>query len=190
MKIGSKLVASWGYDQTQYSIYTVVREKGRFVWVKGENSWSNLSENDLAEGSIVKLYKVTQWEDLSEDERKDWNSRGFDAWAYRKHMTDNAIEAAPELTIVKMSRVNGYKYSHLWELSDGSTHTSEEDWHTRKDVNIVQGLKKCLVQTTSKYNNREYVKIDDCITAYYDPDFAQNNRKYEEQNEYTAYNGR
>ena len=189
MKTGSKLVASWGYDQTQYSIYTVVREKGRFAWVKGENSWSSLDDSDLAEGSTVKLYKVTQWDDLSEAERKDWSSRGFDDWSYRKHMTDGAIEAAPELTIVKMSRVNGDRYSHLWELSDGSTHNSEEDWHTKKNVKIVQGLKKCLVQT-SKYNGQEYVKIDDVITAYHDPEFERNNRKYEEQNEYTAYNGR
>jgi len=42
----------------------------------------------------------------------------------------------------------------------------------------------------SKYNGEQYIKIDDVITAHFDPDFNRNQAKYHEQNEYTAYNGR
>jgi hypothetical protein len=189
LKIGSKFVACWGYDQTQYSIYEVAKISGKSVLVRGLNGWSNLDARDLAPGSQVKIYRFTKWDDLTDEERADWSSRGFDRWNYERHNRDAAIEKAETRTIVKMNRVNGQSWTYLWVLDDGSVYDSTEDWKTRADVKIVDAMKKCLVQHSS-YNDKMNIKIDDVIRAYHDPEYDTNANRYAEQNEYTAYNGR
>jgi hypothetical protein len=187
---GDKFVGMWGYDQTQYSIYNVVDIKGKFVLVEGLNSWSRLDENDLAATSIVKLYKQNRWEELSEEERADWMSRGFDPHGYERFQREEAIKNAPELTIVKAGRINKDKYSYRWELSNGEVLESTEDWKTRKRVEIVHGVTRRLVQESRWNPGQFHIKIDQTITASLDPEFNRNEDKYVEQNEYTSYHGR
>ena len=185
-----KFVGMWGYDQTQYSIYNVVDVKGKFAIIEGLNSWSRFDERDLTVGSTVKLYKQDRWEDLTPEERTDWNSRGFDSWDYERFQREEAIKVAPELTIKKAGRVNGDKWSYKWELSDGSTFDSTVDWKQRASVSIVKALARRLVQE-SKWNPGQFhITIDQTITAHLDPEFNRNADKYSEQNLYTAYNGR
>lgn len=200
IKKNDKFVACWGYDQTQYSIYNVVETKGKSVLVEGLNGWSNLDANDLAAGSKVKVYqkRKERFHSLTEEERqaiaKEFNfslrTNDFVDFEFmmRWH-NQKLLKAAPVQTIVKMNRVDGQKWTYLWVLDDGQVINSTEDWQTRPTVHIVHGMKKCLVQT-SKYNGEQYIKIDDVITAHFDPDFNRNQAKYHEQNEYTAYNGR
>lgn len=187
IKPGDKFVGCWGYDQTQYSIYNTVKVAGKSVYVEGMNGWSSLSDHDLAPGSRVKIYSLTRWEDLTDAERQDLTSRGFDRWSYQKHHQERAIKQAPERTIVKVSRVNGNRYSYLWVLDDGSTFDSTEDWRTKASVCIIHGIKKCLINT--RYGEPS-IKIDEVIRASHDPDFERNEKSYYAQNEYTAYNGR
>ena len=185
-----KFVGMWGYDQTQYSIYNVVDVKGKFVLLEGLNGWSSLGERDLAAGSKVKLYKQDRWEELTADEQVDWRSRGFDSWDYERHMREEAIKVAPELTITKAGRVNGDKYSYKWELSDGSTFDSTVDYKTRASVSIVHAITRRLVQESRWNPGQFHVKIDETITASLDKEYNRNAEKYAEQNLYTAYNGR
>lgn len=200
IRTGDKFVACWGYDQTQYSIYNVVDVKGKSILVEGLNGWSRLDAADLAIGSKVKVYhkRNDNFYSLTEEERQalanefNFNLRANDAvdfesmlaW-YNKEM----LNAAKVRTIVKMSRVDGQKYTYKWVLDNGQIVDSTEDWQTRLTVHIVHAMKKCLVQT-SKYNGEQYIKIDDVITAYLDPNFESNKAQYHKQNEYTAYNGR
>lgn len=186
---GDMFVGSWGYDQTQYSIYRVVEAKGQFVTVEGTNGWSRFDNHDLAPGSTVKLYTLKRWDDLTDDERADFTSRGFNRWNYQDFYRKQAIDAAEVRTIVKVSRINRNKYSYLWELDNGDTFSSTKDWTTRKDVSIIHGLTRRKV-SISKYDGQPRITIDQSITAYLDQDFGRNVNKYEEQNEYTAYNGR
>lgn len=185
---GDMFVAMWGYDQTQYSIYRTVVTKGQFVTVEGTNGWSRFDNHDLAPGSTIKLYTFKRWDDLTDDERADFTSRGFNHWNYQDFYRKQAIDAAEVRTIVKVSRINRNKYSYLWELDNGDTFSSAEDWTTRKDVSIVHGLTRRKV--TPGYDGKPRITIDQSITAYLDQDFGRNVNKYEEQNEYTAYNGR
>lgn len=184
---GDKFVGMWGYDQTQYSIYEVVSTKGKFVTVKGMNGWSNFGERDLTVGSKVKIYKQARWESLTPEEAQDWHSRGFDRWDYERHMREEAIKKAEVRTIVKAGRVNGDKWSYKWELDDGSTYDSTVDWQERDSVSIVDGFTRRMINT--KWGTPS-IKIDECITASLDTDFARNHEKYVEQNMYTAQNGR
>lgn len=195
-----KFVASWGYDQTQYSIYNVVEVKGKSVLVEGLNGWSNLDANDLAVGSKVKVYhkRNERFHDLNEEERQNiatelnFSLRPNDFQDFEGMMhwhNKKALEAAEERTIVKMNRVDGQKWTYLWVLDNGQIIDSTEDWKTKPTVSVVHGMKKCLVQA-SNYNGGRYIKIDDVISAYLDPNFNENQQRYAEQNEYTAYNGR
>lgn len=188
LKPGDKFVACWGYDQTQYSIYNVVTVKGKSVLVEGLNGWSNLSESDLAAGSSVKIYTYKLWNDLTEAEQADWSSRGFDRWNYEKHMRDEAKASAPVRTIKSMSRINGESWTYIWTLDNGDIVNSKELYSNRQAVEIVRGLKKCLVKPG--YDGKPRIKIDEVIRASYDPNFNDNQERYAEQNEYTAYNGR
>lgn len=184
-----KFVACWGYDQTQYSVYNVVDLKGKFVFVEGLNSWSNLSEKDLAVGSQVKVYQTKRWDNLSAEDQQDWASRGFDRWGYERHFREEAENAAEVRTITKMNRINGESWSYLWVLDNGETVNSKEAYKNGTRVHIVKGLKRCLVQP-SKWDDNFYIKIDDVITARLDKDYEKSHEAYEKQNEYTAYNGR
>jgi hypothetical protein len=181
IKKNDKFVACWGYDQTQYSIYNVVETKGKSVLVEGLNGWSNLDANDLAAGSKVKVYQKRneRFHALTEEERQaiakefNFSLRTNDFVDFEFMMTwhnQKLLKAAPVQTIVKMNRVDGQKWTYLWVLDDGQVINSTEDWQTRPTVHIVHGMKKCLVQT-SKYNGEKYIKIDDVITAHFDPDF-------------------
>lgn len=187
---GDKFVGSWGYDQTQYSIYNVVDIKGKFVFLEGLNGWSNLDARDLAVGSTVKIYEQKRWDNLTTEEQQDWSGRGFDRYGYERHFREQAIEQAEERTITKMNRVNGESWTYKWVLDDGSEYDSTDDWKTRKEVTIVNGRTRKLLQMASWSEGKPYVKIDQTITAYLDKDFNRNQNKYHEQNEYTAYNGR
>lgn len=186
---GDMFVGSWGYDQTQYSIYRVVEAKGQFVTVEGTNGWSRFDCNDLAVGSTVKIYEYQAWDDLTDAERKDFESRGFNRWNYNDWKREEAKKAAEIRTIVKMGRVDGNKYSYRWELDNGQIIDSTVDWKERPQVEIVHGLTRRKV-TISKYDGQPRITIDQSITAHLDPEFGRNVNKYEEQNEYTAYNGR
>ena len=183
--IGDKFVACWGYDQTQYSIYNVERIKGKFVFVSGLNSWSNLSNSDLAEGSQVKVYKFNYWSDLSEEKKQDFTSRGFDWSSYQHHYGKENLTTAKTKTIAKVNRIDGQKWTYIWTFTDGSVVSSDD----KLSVEVVHGVKKCLLQQ-SKYNGEFNIKIDDVIRAYLDKDYTDNKARYVEQNEYTFYNGR
>lgn len=187
---GDKFVGMWGYDQTQYSIYNVVDLKGQFVLVEGLNGWSSLGERDLAVGSKVKIYKQDRWETLTTEEREDWAKRGFDKWSYERHLREKAIENAQEVTITKQGRVNGDKWSYKWELSDGTTFDSTDPWETRPSVEITYAITRRKLQASKWQEGDFYIKIDEVITAHLDKDYDDNRKKYVEQNEYTAYNGR
>ena len=189
IKLGDKFVGSWGYDQTQYSVYEVVKIAGKSVFVRGLNGWSNLDARDITTGSKVKIYNYTRFDQLDDTERADLERRGFTRWNYDDWQRDEAIKAAEIRTIVKMSRINGQSWTYRWELDDGTTYSSEEDYRTRAQVKIIDGLKKCLVKQSS-YNGALSIKIDDVIRAYHDPNYDQNAERYSEQNLYTAYNGR
>lgn len=188
VKIGSKFVACWGYDQTQYSVYSVDSVKGKYVFVQGLNGWSSLSDSDLAEGSKVKIYNYKLWSDLSESEQKDYESRNFDRISFERYSRDLNKDQAEVRTIVKMNRIDGEGWTYIWTLDNGQVVNSKELYDNRQGVEIVKGLKKCLVK--EGYNGRPQIKIDDVIRASYDPEYNNNEKKYDEQNEYTAYNGR
>lgn len=185
VRVGGKFVACWGYDQTQYSVYNVVGVSGKSVLVEGMNSWSGLSESDLAPGSKVKVYKYTQWDDLTDEERADFESRNFDRHSYNHHTAKDAEEQATVRTIVKMNRIDGESWTYLWTLDNGEVVRSDDRF---TNVKIIQGLKKCLVK--SSYDGQPAIKISESIRAYHDPEYNNNKTKYAEQNEYTAYNGR
>lgn len=186
---GDMFVGSWGYDQTQYSIYRVVEAKGQFVTVEGTNGWSRFDCNDLAVGSTVKIYEYQAWDDMTDAERKDFEGRGFNRWNYNNWKRGEAEKAAEVRTIVKAGRVDGNRYSYLWELDNGQIVNSTDDWKTRPQIKIVHGLTRRKV-SISKYDGQPRITIDQSITAHLDQDFGRNVNKYEEQNEYTAYNGR
>lgn len=179
-----KFVACWGYDQTQYSIYNVVDTKGKSVFVEGLNGWSNLSECDLATGSKVKVYSYPKWEDRNPDE---WGLN-IDKWDYNRIMSKRAKETAPVRTIVKMNRIDGESWTYIWTLDNGQVVNSRELYDNNQKIEIVKGVKKCLVQ--DGYNGTPQIKIDQTIRASYDPNYSENEERYDEQNEYTAYNGR
>ena len=189
IKPGDMFVGMWGYDQTQYSIYRVVSAKGQFVTVEGTNGWSRFDNRDLAVGSTIKVYTFKRWDQLTDDERADLTSRGFNHWNYQEHYRKAAIDAAEVRTIVKAGRVNRDRYTYLWELDNGQIINSREDWTTRPDIHIVHGLTRRKV-TISKYDGQPRITIDQSITAHLDPEYGRNQAKYHEQNEYTAYNGR
>jgi hypothetical protein len=186
---GDMFVGSWGYDQTQYSIYRVVEAKGQFVTVEGTNGWSRFDNNDLAVGSTVKLYEYTAWDDMTDAERKDFEGRGFNRWNYNDWKRGEAEKVAEVRMIVKAGRVDGNRYSYLWELDNGQIVNSTDDWKTRPQIKIIHGLTRRKV-SISKYDGQPRITIDQSITAHLDQDFGRNANKYEEQNEYTAYNGR
>lgn len=198
IKRGDKFVACWGYDQTQYSIYNVVDVKGHFVLVEGMNGWSDLDANDLAVGSKVKVYQKRneRFYSLTEEQRQaiadefNFNLRPNDFQDFESMMrwhNEKLLADAPVRTIVQMNRVNGNKYSYKWVLDNGQIVDSTEDWQTRPTVEIIRGIKRCLVN--EKYGTPS-IKIDECITAHLDTEYGQNSQRYTEQNEYTAYNGR
>jgi hypothetical protein len=189
IKKNDKFVCSWGYDQTQYSVYNVVDVRGKFVFVEGTNSWSHFSESDLAVGSEVKVYTFTRWEQLTDGERADYTSPGFDWSSYQHHMKKDASEKAPVRKIIDMRRIDGDKYTYIWTLDNGEIVNSKENYERSRVIEIVRGLKRCLV-SISKYNNQAGIRIDQVIYAHHDPDYGNNAKKYAEQNEYTAYNGR
>lgn len=182
--INDKFVACWGYDQTQYSVYNVVAIKGKSVVVEGLNGWSSLSDSDLAEGSQVKVYEFKNWFDLSEDDRADLSSRGFDHNSYAHHYRKDAIDQADTRTITKVQRIDGQKWTYIWTLDNGQVVRSDD---RQALVKVVRGLKKCLVNT--KYGSPS-IKINESIRPYLDKDYNRNSERYQEQNEYTAYNGR
>jgi len=188
IKPGDMFVAMWGYDQTQYSIYRAVSAKGQFVTVEGTNGWSSFSEKDLAVGSTIKIYRCKWWNDLTDDERADLERRGFNRWNYDEWERKEAIDNAEIRTIVKAGRVNGCSYSYIWELDNGEIIDSTEDWKTKPGIKIVHGLTRRKL--AKGYDNTPRIKIDESITAYLDNEYGKNERKYREQNEYTAYNGR
>lgn len=189
ININDKFVCCWGYDQTQYSVYNVVSVKGKSVFVEGLNSWSNFDEKDLAVGSKVKIYKYKHWSDLTDDERADYESRGFRYYDYERLEREQAIADAEVRTIVKANRVDGKSWTYRWELDDGTVYDSTENWETKADVKIIHGIKKCLVQV-SKWYDTPQIKIDDVIRATLDKDYEDNVERYQEQNLHTAYNGR
>lgn len=168
IKKNDKFVACWGYDQTQYSIYNVVETKGKSVLVEGLNGWSNLDANDLAAGSKVKVYQKRneRFHALTEEERQ--------AIAKELHFSLRPNDFTDFEAMMRWHNEELLKAAPV---------------RTIVKMNRVDGMKKCLVQT-SKYNGEKYIKIDDVITAHHDPDYNRNQAKYVEQNEYTAYNGR
>jgi hypothetical protein len=188
VRVGGKFVACWGYDQTQYSVYNVVGVSGKSVLVEGMNSWSGLSESDLAPGSKVKVYKFKGWYELPEYEQAELQTRGFNHNNYDHHYRQEAIDKAETRTIVKMQRIDGESWTYLWTLDNGQTVNSRETYKNNEHIKIVNGLKKCLVQ--DGYNGTPQIKIDQTIRASYDPNYSENEERYDEQNEYTAYNGR
>jgi hypothetical protein len=66
VKVGDYFAGSWGYDQTQYSVYRVVEVKGKYVIVEGMNSWSHLKngtkrclvQKGYNDGSYIKIDEV------------------------------------------------------------------------------------------------------------------------------------
>lgn len=184
IEVGGKFVACWGYDQTQYSVYNVVGVSGKSVLVEGLNSWSNLSESDLAAGSKVKVYSYPKWEDRNADE---WGLN-IDEWDYNRIMSKRAKETAPVQTIVKMNRIDGESWTYIWTLDNGQVVNSRELYDNNQKVEIVKGVKKCLVQ--DGYGGQPAIKLNESIRAYYEPDYNDKKERYDEQNEYTAYNGR
>lgn len=189
VKLNDKFVACWGYDQTQYSVYNVVEAKGKFVSVEGLNSYSHIDENDLATGSQVKIYSYTPWDELGYVERDDLTKRHFDRWSYNHHAAKEALDAASVHTIVKVQRIDGERWTYIWTLSNGHIIRSDENYKLNRHVEIVKGLKRCLVQI-SKYDGKPRIKIDGVVTPHLDPGYNQHKQRYSEQNEYTTYNGR
>lgn len=198
ISIGDKWVCSWGYDQTQYSIYTTVAVKGKSVIVEGTNSWSGLSESDLCEGSQVKVYDVKneRFYNLTEEQRQavadelHFNLRPDDFRDFESmiewHNKEQEKQAEVR-TIVKKQRINGESWSYIWTLDNGEIVNSKELYKSNKRVRIVKAWKKCLVNT--KYGQPS-IKIDDVIRPYLDKEYQANKERYAEQNLYTAYNGR
>ncbi|RKZ02515.1 hypothetical protein DRQ25_18560 [Candidatus Fermentibacteria bacterium] len=186
IKVNDKFVCSWGYDQTQYSVYEVVSTKGKFATVRGLNSWSSLDGYDLAVGSKVKAYQFKEWHKLNEETQADYTSRGFDFNSYRHHKGKEAEENAPVRTIVKAGRIDGDRFSYVWTLDTGEVVRSDERYDGDLVVKVVDGLKRCLVNT--KYD-RPYIRINQTIQAGLDPNYDDNKQAYADQNEYTAYNG-
>lgn len=180
---GDKFVACWGYDQTQYSIYTVEKMKSKFVYVTGQNGWSNFSDSQLSEGSQVKVYKYKYWTDLTEEERKDYESRGFDWSSYQHHYGKDNLTDAKIKTIAKVNRINKQAWTYIWTFTDGSTYSSEE----KLNVEQIKAVKKCLINVRW---GKPSIKIDSVITATLDKEYEGNAERYAEQNLYTAYNGR
>lgn len=183
INIGDKFVACWGYDQTQYSVYKVEKIKGKFVYVSGLNSWSNLGNYQLSEGREVKVYKYKYWTDLTNEERKDYESRGFDWSSYQHHYGKDNLANAKVKTIAKVNRIAHQSWTYVWTFTDGSTYSSEE----QLAVQQIKAVKKCLISV--KWGNPS-IKIDSVITATLDKDYDKNAQKYADQNKYTAYNGR
>lgn len=180
-----KFVACWGYDQTQYSIYNVVDTKGKSVFVEGLNGWSRLSDSDLSEGSQVKVYKYNYWTDLTPEQQTDYTNRGFDWHSYQHHYGKDKLKDAKTKTIAKVNRIDGQAWTYIWTFTDGTTYSSDQ----KLSVEIVKGVKKCLVKA-SKYNGELDIKINETIRATLDKNYDSNAKRYAEQNEYTAYNGR
>lgn len=185
IKIGDKFVACWGYDQTQYSIYNVVDVKGRYVLVEGLNGWSGLDASDMAPGATVKIYSFKQWENVSDAKKEEWNN---DRWVYNRHMRKQAVDIAHVRTIRKVNRIDGQSWSYIWELDNGETIRSDDNSKLNRYIEIVHGVKRCLV--TERPGCEPRIKIDDVTTAYLDTAYDANHKRYAEQNEYTAYNGR
>lgn len=183
IKKNSKFVACWGYDQTQYSVYNVVAITGKSVIVEGLNDWSSLSENDLCAGAQVKIYTYPPYEERNPEE---WDL-GIDRWDYARIMKKRAAEVAEVHTIMKMNRIDGESWTYLWVLDDGQVINSKELYKNNQFIEIIKGMKKCLVNT--KYD-KPSIKIDQCITAHLDIDYGRNEERYIEQNLHTAYNGR
>lgn len=177
-----KFVACWGYDQTQYSIYNVVDVKGKSVFVEGLNGWSSLSNSDLSEGSQVKVYKYKYWTDLTQAEQDDYTKRGFDWHSYQHHYGKDNLKNAKTKTIAKVNRIDGQSWTYVWTFTDGTTYSSEQKFN----VEIVKGVKKCLVNT--RYGEPS-IKLNETIRASIDKNYNSNKQRYIEQNEYTAYNG-
>jgi len=198
INIGSKWVCCWGYDQTQYSVYNTVSVKGKSVIVEGLNNWSNFSESDLCEGSKVKVYTVKneRFHLLNEEQRQaiakelNFNLRENDflnfesmiRWHNRQQQ-----KKAPVRTIVKVQRINGESWTYIWTLDNGEIVNSQELYKSNKQVHIVNGLKKCLVNTRW---TTPTIKINESIRASLDLTYNKNKEAYTEQNLYTAYNGR
>ncbi len=185
VRVGGKFVACWGYDQTQYSVYNVVSVRGKSVFVEGMNGWSGLSNSDLAEGSEVKVYEYTGWYELPTEVQDELRTRGFDHYNYDHHYRQEAIDKATTRKIVKMQRIDGQSWTYIWTLDNGQVVRSDD---RQTNVKVVRGLKKCLVR--DGYNGTPQIKIDQTIRASYDPNYSENEERYDEQNEYTAYNGR
>lgn len=189
IKIGDKFVCGWGYDQTQYSVYSVLEIKGQSVIVEGMNSWSRIGDRDLTVGSIVQLYRYEAWDDLTEEERKEWEGRNFDRYGFNNMRNEEARAKAPELTIVKNGRINGDKWSYHWELSDGSEFNSTENYKTRPLVHIVKARTKR--QVNLKYGSPN-IRIDDVIFAHHETaeQYERNKPHYEDTMDYYAQEGR
>lgn len=187
IKPGDHFVAMWGYDQTQYSIYRAIETKGNLVTVEGTNSWSNFALKDLAPGSIVKIYTHKRWYLLPPEEQAELRSRGFDHTNHDRFARDQAIKEAEAVEIKKVKRIDGQSWTFIWELSNGETITSQDVSSDLLIIEIIRGYKRCRINT--RYGTPQ-IKIDDVITARLDPDFAANQERYIEQNQYTAYNGR
>lgn len=187
IKKGDKFTCSWGYDQTQVSVYSVVDIKGKFVKVEGVNSWSNFGESDLCAGSTVKIYKQHNWTDLTAAEQQDFASRGFNWDNYQYHYNKDAKEQAEVRTIEKVSRIDGQSWTYVWELDNGETIRSDENYEKRRGIEIVNGLKRCLVNNRWGYPS---IKIDQVITASLDENYDNHADAIAAQNLYTSYNGR
>lgn len=187
IKPGDHFVAIWGYDQTQYSIYRAIETKGNMVTVEGTNSWSNFAAKDLAPGSIVKIYHYDRFYDLTPEQQAERSSRGLNYSNHDHHARKEALEAAKPRKIVKVKRIDGQGWTYDWTFEDGETITSQDIGRDRLNIEIIRGYKRCRINT--RYGTPQ-IKIDDVITARHDPDFAANQERYIEQNQYTAYNGR
>jgi hypothetical protein len=187
VNINDKFVACWGYDQTQYSIYNVIDVKGKSVIVEGLNSWSTFNNSDLCAGSKVKIYERADWFSLPEPEKVDLTTRGFNKFNYEKWQNEERIKNAPARTIKKVNRIDGNSWTFIWELDNGETISSDDYYDKRLSTHIVRAYKKCLLNT--KYSEPS-IRINDSITASLDTDYRKNVKAYEEQNLYTAYNGR
>ena len=182
IKKGSYFVACWGYDQTQYSIYKVVKTAGNStVYVEPQNSWGSLSDHQLAVGSIIKVYNYPSWDSLTNEEREDWQSRNFDRYSYGSCMSKEALSAANEVEITKKEK---YKWTNIFTLSDGRKIKLTDHEYMIKQI---RPLKKCLVNF--KYSEPS-IKINESITGRLDLQYGKNEEKYADQNSYTFHNGR
>ena len=193
-------VACWGYDQTQYSIYEEISRKGHFVIVRAFNSWGCLDAGDLCAGSTVKISpRVKSFEEYTEEEReKVANELGWPqearadwyTWRNWQHLENKEREdKAPARKIVKVEHEPG-KYGKLWiwTLDDGGKIKQAD---TNYNVRIVDAWTRRKITRGGYYGpDSESIRIDSCIRAHLDHSYWRNAKKYEEQNEYTAYNGR